>query len=244
MQQTILNEKLLSLVVDRYAGLESEIARHQARFQLKSLVRAIANASADAGKRIIDLAGAGLLLVALSPVLLLIAILIKLDSRGPVFFKQLRVGKWGKRFTMYKFRSMTYDAERLKEELIKQNEVPGGVLFKMKHDPRVTRVGRFVRRSSLDELPQLWNVLRGEMSLVGPRPPVPAEVDTYSLSERRRLDAKPGITCTWQVSGRSQVPFRQQVDMDVAYIESQSVWGDLKLLLRTVPAVLIGRGAY
>jgi lipopolysaccharide/colanic/teichoic acid biosynthesis glycosyltransferase len=114
----------------------------------------------------------------------------------------------------------------------------------MKRDPRVTRIGRIVRRSSLDELPQLWNVLRGEMSLVGPRPPVPAEVDTYSLDERRRLEVKPGITCTWQVSGRSQLPFWRQVDLDVNYIEYQSFWGDIKLLLKTVPAVLTGRGAY
>jgi lipopolysaccharide/colanic/teichoic acid biosynthesis glycosyltransferase len=177
-------------------------------------------------------------------VFLLIAASIKLDSSGPIFFTQLRVGKWGKRFSMYKFRSMTCDAERRKNELVDQNEIPGGVIFKMKRDPRVTRIGRLVRRSSLDELPQLWNVLRGEMSLVGPRPPVPAEVDTYSLDERSRLEVKPGITCTWQVSGRSELPFRQQVDLDVAYIESQSLRGDLKLLLKTVPAVLMGRGAY
>jgi lipopolysaccharide/colanic/teichoic acid biosynthesis glycosyltransferase len=239
-----LSENPLSLVVDRYARLDSKIAWHQARFQLKGLVRTIAIASDDIGKRLVDLVGAIILLIVLSPLFLLIAVLIKLDSDGPVFFRQIRVGKWGKHFTMLKFRSMTCDAEHRKAELVDQNEMRGGVIFKMKRDPRVTRIGRIVRRSSLDELPQLCNVLRGEMSLVGPRPPVPTEVDMYSLGERRRLDAKPGITCVWQVSGRSQLPFRQQVDLDVAYIETQSLWGDVKLLMKTIPAVLTGRGAY
>jgi lipopolysaccharide/colanic/teichoic acid biosynthesis glycosyltransferase len=120
----------------------------------------------------------------------------------------------------------------------------GGVIFKMKHDPRITRVGRYIRRASIDELPQLWNVLKGDMSLVGPRPPVPSEVSQYTLSDRRRLEAKPGITCVWQVSGRSDIPFEQQVELDFAYIESQSLWMDIKLLLKTIPAVLLGRGAY
>jgi exopolysaccharide biosynthesis polyprenyl glycosylphosphotransferase len=244
MRKSVLNEKLLESVTDRYIGLESVVARHRTWLQLNSFLRLIASASTDVDKRLFDLVGAILLLIILSPVFLVIAVLIKLDSGGPVFFKQSRVGKWGKRFVMYKFRSMTWDAERRQGELVDKNEIPGGVIFKMKCDPRVTRVGRLVRRSSLDELPQLWNVLKGEMSLVGPRPPVPVEVASYSLHERRRLEVKPGITCTWQVSGRSQLPFRQQVALDVAYIESQSLWGDIKLLLRTVPAVLVGRGAY
>lgn len=120
----------------------------------------------------------------------------------------------------------------------------GGVLFKMKHDPRVTRVGRFIRKASIDELPQLWNVFVGDMSLVGPRPPVPSEVDQYSLSDRRRLDVVPGITCIWQVSGRSDIPFPEQVELDVQYIDSQSLLTDLKILLNTIPAVLLGKGAY
>jgi len=139
---------------------------------------------------------------------------------------------------------MYIDAEARKAALMAQNEMAGGVLFKMKDDPRITRVGKYIRRGSIDELPQLWNVLKGDMSLVGPRPPVPSEVALYTLADRRRLDAIPGITCIWQVSGRSEIPFKQQVELDVAYIESQSFWLDLKLLLKTIPAVLLGRGAY
>jgi lipopolysaccharide/colanic/teichoic acid biosynthesis glycosyltransferase len=239
-----LGENALGLVMARYAGLESEIGWLKARTLLKSLLRVGAYASAGIGKRLIDVAGAVLSMIVLAPLFLLIAILIKLESRGPVLFPQIRIGKWGRPFTMYKFRSMCADAERRKDELLRQNEMHGGVIFKMKCDPRVTRIGKIIRRGSLDELPQLWNVLKGEMSLVGPRPPVPVEVSRYSLGERRRLDVKPGITCIWQVSGRSQLPFQRQVELDVAYIESQTMWGDFKLLLKTVPAVLLGRGAY
>jgi lipopolysaccharide/colanic/teichoic acid biosynthesis glycosyltransferase len=145
---------------------------------------------------------------------------------------------------MWKFRSMYMDAEARKAELMAQNEMAGGVIFKMKDDPRVTKVGKFIRKTSIDELPQLWNVMTGEMSLVGPRPPVPPEVDQYSLSDRRRLEVIPGITCIWQVSGRSEIPFDQQVELDVQYIESQSFWTDIKILLKTVPALLFGTGAY
>jgi lipopolysaccharide/colanic/teichoic acid biosynthesis glycosyltransferase len=145
---------------------------------------------------------------------------------------------------MYKFRSMYTDAEARKAELLAENEMSGGVTFKMQRDPRITRIGRFIRKASIDELPQLWNVIKGDMSLVGPRPPVPAEVDEYSLSDRRRLEVTPGITCIWQVSGRSDIPFPEQVELDVRYIESQSLLTDLKLLWQTVPAVLFGRGAY
>lgn len=239
-----LGENALGLVMARYAGLESEIRWLKARTLLKSLLRVGAYASAGIGKRLIDVAGAVLSMIVLAPLFLIIAILIKLESHGPVLFPQIRIGKWGRPFTMYKFRSMCADAERRKDELLRQNEMHGGVIFKMKCDPRVTRIGKIIRRGSLDELPQLWNVLKGEMSLVGPRPPVPVEVSRYSLGERRRLDVKPGITCIWQVSGRSQLPFQRQVELDVAYIESQTMWGDFKLLLKTVPAVLLGRGAY
>ncbi len=138
---------------------------------------------------------------------------------------------------------MILEADQLKEDLLDQNET-GGVIFKMKHDPRITRVGRLIRKLSIDELPQLYNVLRGDMSLVGPRPHPPKEVELYTLTDRRRLDATPGLTCFWQVSGRSDINFETQVRLDVQYIESQSLWGDLKLLLKTIPAVLTGRGAY
>jgi len=145
---------------------------------------------------------------------------------------------------MYKFRSMHQDAEHKKKDLLLKNEMVGGVIFKMKDDPRISRVGKILRRYSIDELPQLLNVLKGDMSLVGPRPPLPSEVELYTLAERRRLDVEPGITCIWQVSGRSEIPFDKQVELDIAYIDSQSVWGDVKLLLRTLPTVLKGRGAY
>jgi lipopolysaccharide/colanic/teichoic acid biosynthesis glycosyltransferase len=195
-------------------------------------------------KRAVDVCGGAVLIVALMPVFLLVAALIRLGSPGPVFFSQVRVGRWGRHFRMLKFRSMYIDAEARKAALAASNEMHGGVTFKMKDDPRITRVGRFIRRASLDELPQLWNVCIGDMSLVGPRPPVPSEVAGYAPSDRRRLDGVPGITCLWQVSGRSTIPFPEQVKLDVAYLESQSLWLDLTLLLRTVPAVLLGRGAY
>jgi lipopolysaccharide/colanic/teichoic acid biosynthesis glycosyltransferase len=237
-------ENTLGLVVARYAGLESEIRWLKARILLMSLLRAGAYASAGVGKRLIDVAGATLFMIVLAPLFLLVAALIKLESGGPVLFPQIRIGKWGRPFTMYKFRSMCAGAEHRKKELLGQNEMHGGVIFKMKCDPRVTRIGKIIRRGSLDELPQLWNVLKGDMSLVGPRPPLPAEVSRYLLGERRRLDVKPGITCIWQVSGRSQLPFQRQVELDLAYIESQTMLGDFKLLLKTLPAVLLGRGAY
>jgi exopolysaccharide biosynthesis polyprenyl glycosylphosphotransferase len=194
-------------------------------------------------KRVLDIFGSALLLMALSPIFLATALAIKIDNPGPAFYKQIRVGKWGKHFTIYKFRSMVMGADKMKDQLLDQNE-SGGVIFKMKRDPRITRVGRIVRKLSIDELPQLWNVLKGDMSLVGPRPPVPREVAQYEYADRRRLDAIPGITCIWQVSGRSEIDFKGQVRLDVQYIENQSFFGDIKLLLKTIPAVLLGKGAY
>lgn len=198
----------------------------------------------EAGKRVLDaaLAGAGLLL--LSPVFALLAILIRLDSPGPVLFSQTRIGRGGMPFRCWKFRSMFVDAEQRKDDLLALNEMAGGTTFKMKRDPRITRVGRFIRRASIDELPQLWNVFVGDMSLVGPRPPLPREVDGYTAHERQRLAVKPGITCIWQVSGRSDIPFQEQVMLDIEYIETRSFWLDVSLLLRTIPAVLLARGAY
>ena len=194
-------------------------------------------------KRSMDCIGAGIGLLLLSPLFAVAAIVIKLESAGPVLFSQTRVGKDGVEFRCWKFRSMFQDAEQRKQELLQQNEMVGGVTFKMKHDPRVTRVGRFIRKASIDELPQLWNVFNGDMSLVGPRPPVPQEVAQYTTHERQRLAVKPGITCIWQVSGRSDIPFHEQVLLDIEYIRSRSLWLDISLLLRTIPAVLLARGS-
>ena len=196
-------------------------------------------------KRLLDLVVVIPLLLLLSPVFLIIAALIKLTDGGDVFYMSTRVGKWGREFPFPKFRSMVLNAAEIKEALQAQNEHGAdGVTFKMKRDPRVTWIGRFMRRFSLDELPQLWCVLVGQMTLVGPRPPIPKEVAQYTLVQRRRLDATPGLTCIWQVSGRSDIPFPEQAKLDVKYIESQSLWLDLCLLLKTIPAVLSGRGAY
>ena len=194
-------------------------------------------------KRILDvvLVSAGLL--AIAPLLALIALAVKLDSPGPILYGQLRVGKDGRQFRMLKFRSMVVDADRRLAELRAQNEAIGP-LFKMRRDPRVTRVGRFIRRWSLDELPQLFNVLRGEMSLVGPRPPVPSEVVQYEDWQFGRLRAVPGLTGLWQVSGRSDVSFHDMVRLDLYYIRNWSLALDFEILLRTIPAVLTSRGAY
>lgn len=195
-------------------------------------------------KRAVDMIVAGVMLVLLAPLLLATAFVIRLESPGPVLFHQVRIGYRGRPFKFWKFRSMYRDAEQRRRQLEQANEMQGGVLFKMKKDPRVTVVGRFIRKFSIDELPQLWNVLVGDMSLVGPRPALPNEVARYSLQDRGRLDAVPGITCIWQVSGRSNIPFDQQVKLDLRYICFQSIRQDLKILLQTVPAVLTGRGAY
>lgn len=195
-------------------------------------------------KRAIDVSASGLGILVLSPLFLLVALAIKATDRGPVLFWQSRVGQWGREFPFPKFRSMVVNAEALKDQLLQQNQHGESVTFKMKKDPRITWIGRLIRRTSIDELPQLWCILRGDMSLVGPRPPVPREVAVYTLKDRRRLDVIPGLTCIWQVEGRGDVPFDQQVEMDLAYIESQSLWFDIKLLLKTVPAVLTGKGAY
>lgn len=194
-------------------------------------------------KRVFDIIFSLLLLILLSPLMLLIAITIKLTDGGPIFYVTNRIGKWGIEFRFPKFRSMKLGAHELKKDLMessKQQEIT----FKLKEDPRVTSIGKIIRRLSLDELPQLWCVLKGEMSLVGPRPPLPEEVALYSLEQRRRLEITPGLTCIWQVSGRSELPFSKQVQLDVEYIESQSLWLDIKLLLKTIPAVIFGKGAY
>jgi exopolysaccharide biosynthesis polyprenyl glycosylphosphotransferase len=193
-------------------------------------------------KRLLDVVISSLLLLLLMPVFLVIAVLIKASSGGPVFFTQERVGLNKRIFRMIKFRSMRDDAEAMRDSIEHLNEVDGPV-FKIQNDPRVTEVGKFLRRSSLDELPQLINVLRGEMSLVGPRPPLPEEVDRYDWMFRKRLSVKPGMTCIWQISGRSDVSFARWMRMDQDYVENWSLWLDLQILMKTIPAVLTSRGA-
>lgn len=193
-------------------------------------------------KRLIDVGGALALLILLSPLLLVTALAVKLTSKGPVFFAQPRIGMNKRIFNLLKFRSMVINAEALKKELAHLNEVDGPV-FKIKKDPRVTKVGAVIRKLSIDELPQLVNVLKGEMSLVGPRPPLPSEVDLYDWTDRKRLSIRPGITCLWQVSGRNELSFQEWMELDRQYIDNWSTWLDVKILFRTVPVVLFGKGA-
>lgn len=195
-------------------------------------------------KRAVDFVVSFCLLILSLPLFLLIALGIKLSDGGSVFYVTNRVGLRGKEFSFPKFRTMRVDADKYVEELKALSDFPEEIRFKMKKDPRVTPFGRVLRRFTLDELPQLWCVLKGDMSLVGPRPPLPNEVAEYTVEQRGRLDALPGLTCIWQVSGRSDVSFSRQVNMDKEYIESQSFWLDLKLLLKTIPAVLFGKGAH
>lgn len=230
--------------------------------QIGELAETSANDLYFTCKRCLDVALAGLLLILLLPVLLLIALCIKMGSSGPVIFKQERVGAKRQRlgskavwvpvnFTFYKFRSMVQNADSSAHEAYIRDFVNGtvqaahesGGKFKLTSDPRVTRVGRILRRASLDELPQLFNVLKGDMSLVGPRPVPPYEVACYRAGDHRRLAALPGITGLWQVNGRCQVPFEKMIEMDLDYIRNASLWLDLKILLGTIPAVLSGRGA-
>src|SRR5580658_4707686 len=194
-------------------------------------------------KRMLDIVVALFLLLLACPLLLLIALMIKIEDGGSVFFAQTRVGQDGHEFKMFKVRSMCLGAELRLEDLLGKNKHRDGVTFKIKDDPRITRVGKWLRKFSFDELPQLYNVLIGDMSLVGPRPPLPREVAKYSPADRRRLAVKPGITCIWQISGRAEIDFSGQVRLDVDYIEKQNLWTDLLLLTRTVPAVLSGKGA-
>jgi exopolysaccharide biosynthesis polyprenyl glycosylphosphotransferase len=193
-------------------------------------------------KRLFDITASAVALWFLVPLFLVVAMLIKLTSRGPLLFRQTRVGINGRPFKMLKFRTMVEDAEALKAKLAEQNEMDGPV-FKMKKDPRITTVGRFLRKFSIDELPQLINVLRGDMSIVGPRPPVPQEVAKYEAWQRRRLSVRPGLTCIWQVSGRNQISFEEWMYMDMQYIDHWSFWKDVRLILKTVPVVITGHGA-
>ena len=189
-------------------------------------------------KRIIDIIGSLIGLILLSPILIIVGILIKFESKGPIVFTQKRVGKDGKEFDMYKLRSMVVNAEEIKEKLKEQNEM-SGPMFKMKDDPRITKVGKFIRKTSIDELPQLFNVLKGDMSLVGPRPPIPHEVAEYNNYQMQRLLVKPGLTCIWQVSGRNSIGFDEWVEMDLDYIKNRNLFMDIKLIFKTI-GVLFG----
>ena len=194
-------------------------------------------------KRLIDIVGSGLGILILIPVFLIIGILIKLeDPKGSVFFSQKRNGLNGKEFNMYKFRSMVHNAEDLLESLMSKNEMDGPV-FKIKDDPRITKIGKFIRKTSLDELPQLFNVLKGDMSLVGPRPPIPREVIQYNKYQYQRLLVKPGITCYWQISGRNNIDFDEWVELDLKYIKERNLFKDIFIILMTLPVLLGDKNA-
>lgn len=195
------------------------------------------------GKRCLDVIGAVCALALLAPVIAVLAVIVRLTSRGPVFYRSTRIGRGGQPFTFYKLRSMVKDADLKRQHLTHLNEADGPV-FKIARDPRITPIGRFMRSTSLDEVPQFWNVLKGDMSLVGPRPPIPEEVAQYEPWQLRRLDMRPGLTCLWQISGRSRIGFQEWMRLDLEYIRHRSLLLDLKILLRTIPAVLSREGAY
>ena len=194
-------------------------------------------------KRGIDVIVAGVGLILLSPIITIVACAIKITSKGPIFFLQKRVGKNGELFNMYKFRSMVVNAEELKEKLKHKNEM-SGPMFKMKDDPRVTKVGKFIRKTSLDELPQLWNVLKGDMSLVGPRPSLPKDVEQFDSWMFKRLTVRPGLTCYWQVSGRNNIDFEDWMKLDVKYVEERNLWIDIKLIFKTVGLLFGDKNAH
>ncbi|MBP1466881.1 sugar transferase [Candidatus Chloroploca sp. M-50] len=226
-----------------FAERRFERSRANQRLRARMLVWSIRTKVVSNLKRALDVSLASTAIVATAPLMIGTAVAIKLDSPGPVIFQQERVGKDGETFGCYKFRSMYVDAERRKAELLAKNEADGPV-FKMKDDPRITRVGKIIRKLSIDELPQLFNVLKGEMSLVGPRPAIPSEVARYSYEQLGRLNAIPGITGLQQVSGRSNLDFKRWVELDLQYIVEQSLWKDIKILTLTIPAVIFSRGAY
>ena len=241
-----LNAKLeykAARMLEIYAKNDFSSHRMANRLRLDLLMYVIRGKIIQNLKRLFDFTIALIALIALSPIMIITALLVKITSPGPVFFYQERVGKWGESFDCFKFRSMYIDAEERKRELMQQNEADGPV-FKMKNDPRITPIGYFIRKTSIDELPQLFNVLRGDMSLVGPRPAVPQEVDEYDFVSLGRLNAVPGITGLQQVSGRSDLDFKRWIELDLQYIEEQSLLTDIKILLKTIPAVIFARGAY
>ena len=235
-------DKKAARMLEIYANEQFKSPRNIQRLRVQLIVWVLRNKVLGNLKRMSDLVLGSVALILLSPVMAITALLIKLDSPGPVIFRQERVGAFGRPFTCYKFRSMTVDAEARKVDLLALNEADA-VVFKMANDPRVTRVGRVIRKYSIDELPQFWNVLRGDMSLVGPRPPVPYEVSQYDFYQLGRLGAVPGITGLQQVSGRSDLAFKRWVELDLQYIAEQSFWKDIEILLKTLSAVILARGA-
>ena len=219
-----------------------ELERNSTSIQVKVVSEYEKNLGYFIIKRIIDIIGALCGILLLSPVMVVVGIWIKLDSKGSVFFEQNRVGQDGREFKMYKFRSMCTDAEYLLEKLQDKNEM-SGPMFKIKEDPRVTKLGRFIRKTSIDELPQLFNILKGEMSLVGPRPSLPKEVAQFTSFQKQRLVAKPGLTCYWQVKGRSNVSFEEWMEMDVQYVTERNTWIDIRLIFKTVKVLFGDEGA-
>lgn len=244
LDECSLHQTQVDMLSDLYEILHGGATVQQvAGFPMVSLRQAALRRRQEMVKRWMDVAASLVLLVVTAPLVCLIAAAIRLDSPGPAFYTQVRVGKGGRRFRMYKFRSMSLDADEQLEQVKALNEARGPI-FKIKEDPRVTRIGRFLRRTSLDELPQICNVLRGDMSLVGPRPPLPSEVEAYQEWHHRRLTVNQGMTGLWQVSGRSLLAFDEMVKLDIYYIENWSIWLDLLILLRTIPIVVQARGAY
>jgi exopolysaccharide biosynthesis polyprenyl glycosylphosphotransferase len=224
-------------------GFSHIFVEHLAHVPLLTLASTPQNDFALLFKRTVDVILSILSLVVLSPLFLFLALLVKLTSKGPVLFRQIRCGLGGRQFVLLKFRSMVVDADELLADLSALNEAEAP-LFKMRNDPRCTKLGRWMRMFSMDELPQLWNILRGDMSLVGPRPPLPQEVEQYQPWQRRRLRMRPGLTCLWALEGRSQLRFERLTRLDLLYIDNWSVWLDLKILIKTIPTVLSGRGAH
>lgn len=238
----------MSIAPEEYwsqAGQHGKIEKWSRNARRKMTVWRFTILFARVMKRGIDVVGSIGALIAFSPIIGLTAFLIWFEDRGPIFFRQNRVGAGGRLFGMWKFRSMVVNADKIKDHLLEQNQHgQSGVTFKMKNDPRITKIGKWIRKLSVDEFPQFYNVLRGDMSLVGPRPPLPREVATYKASHLRRLRVKPGITCLWQIGGRSEIDFEGQVRLDLEYIRSSSAVYDITILLKTLPAVLFGKGAY
>lgn len=238
----------MSIAPEEYwsqAGQDGKIEKWSRNARRKMAVWRFTILLARVMKRGIDVLGSIGALIAFSPIIATTALLIRMEDGGPIFFRQNRVGAGGRLFGMWKFRSMVINADQIKDHLLEQNQHgQSGVTFKMKNDPRITKVGKWIRKLSIDEFPQFYNVLRGDMSLVGPRPPLPREVATYKASHLRRLRVKPGITCLWQIGGRSEIDFEGQVRLDLEYIRSSSAFYDITILLKTLPAVLFGKGAY
>ncbi len=234
-----------NVILNHYIATQSTLGRWRLRLHVgcQRCVWRWHVVGGNVAKRLFDIVASSIFLVVFGPLYFLIALAIWLEDGRPVFFTQIRVGQFGREFRMYKFRSMCHDAEAKLQELLAKNHHREGVTFKIKNDPRLTHIGKWLRKLSFDELPQVWNVLKCDMSLVGPRPPVPREVAKYSLSDRRRLAVKPGITCLWQIGGRSEIDFSGQVRLDVDYIETQSFWQDVKIIVKTVPAVASCKGA-